>query len=76
MSHDLVNLANIQTNGDREGESAMPSRPVLPLLDTDRVRARLDQPISENSTQITRIGLEIALWMDRWLRAYGVTLDI
>lgn len=49
--------------------------PVLPLLDLDRVRRRLEAPLTENSTQITRIDLEIPLWINAWLAAHDVSVD-
>ncbi|MFD5767460.1 asparagine synthase (glutamine-hydrolyzing) [Streptomyces sp. NPDC127049] len=60
-------LAEILGNGDA---------PVLPLLDKDRVRGRLDGSISTASTQITRIDLEVPLWLNAWLESYDVTVDL
>ncbi|GAA2509682.1 asparagine synthase (glutamine-hydrolyzing) [Actinocorallia cavernae] len=50
--------------------------PILPLLDKERVRGRLDGSISTASTQITRIDLEVPLWLNAWLESYGVTVDL
>ncbi|MFB7943070.1 asparagine synthase (glutamine-hydrolyzing) [Streptomyces sp. NPDC056049] len=60
-------LAEILGNGDA---------PVLPLLDKERVRGRLDGSISTASTQITRIDLEVPLWLNAWLESYDVTVDL
>lgn len=60
-------LAEILGNGDA---------PVLPLLDKERVRGRLDGSISTASTQITRIDLEVPLWLNAWLESYDVTVDV
>ncbi len=50
--------------------------PILPLLDLSRVRALLESPVSEASTQVTRIPLEVPLWLNTWLETYGVTIDV
>ena len=50
--------------------------PVRPLLDLDQARtaaARAGQKISQ---PYERGGLEMALWLNRWLSAYDVTLDL
>ncbi|MGH3387285.1 MAG: asparagine synthase (glutamine-hydrolyzing) [Actinomadura sp.] len=60
-------LAEVVSSGDA---------PILPLLDLDRVRRRLEAPVSEASTQITRIGLEVPLWLNSWLESYKVTVDL
>ncbi|MFF9150241.1 asparagine synthase (glutamine-hydrolyzing) [Streptomyces sp. NPDC014861] len=60
-------LAEILGNGDA---------PILPLLDKERVRGRLDGSISTASTQITRIDLEVPLWLNAWLESYDVTVDL
>ncbi|MGW6540660.1 asparagine synthase (glutamine-hydrolyzing) [Streptomyces sp. NPDC055051] len=60
-------LAEILGNGDA---------PILPLLDRERVRGRLDGSISTASTQITRIDLEVPLWLNAWLESYDVTVDL
>ncbi|MFF2731548.1 asparagine synthase (glutamine-hydrolyzing) [Streptomyces sp. NPDC058008] len=50
--------------------------PILPLLDLQRTRGRLDGSISTASTQITRIDLEVPLWLNAWLESYDVSLDL
>lgn len=50
--------------------------PILPLLDLERTRGRLDGSISTASTQITRIDLEVPLWLNAWLESYDVTIDL
>ncbi|MFG3281499.1 asparagine synthase (glutamine-hydrolyzing) [Streptomyces sp. NPDC048111] len=50
--------------------------PILPLLDLDKVRGRLDGSISTASTQITRIDLEVPLWLNAWLESYDVSVDL
>jgi asparagine synthase (glutamine-hydrolysing) len=52
------------------------SSPILPLLDLDRVQDRLNRPVSTESTQITRIDLEVPLSLNAWLTSYDVTVDI
>jgi asparagine synthase (glutamine-hydrolysing) len=59
-------LAEVVSGGDA---------PVLPLLDLDRVRARLNRPVGD-STQISRIDLEVPLALNAWLESYEVTLDV
>lgn len=56
--------------------TADPTSPVLPLLDTERVRKLLDRRMGEVSLPYDRGGLEMALWLNTWLRDYGVTLDV
>ncbi|MGW1272422.1 asparagine synthase (glutamine-hydrolyzing) [Streptomyces sp. NPDC002491] len=50
--------------------------PILPLLDLSRVQDRLTRPVSAESTQITRIDLEVPLSLNAWLESYDVTLDL
>ncbi|MEV7122948.1 asparagine synthase (glutamine-hydrolyzing) [Kitasatospora griseola] len=50
--------------------------PILPLLDLDRVTDRLNRPVSSESTQITRIDLEVPLSINAWLEKYDVTVDL
>ncbi|MER7701145.1 MULTISPECIES: asparagine synthase (glutamine-hydrolyzing) [unclassified Streptomyces] len=50
--------------------------PILPLLDLQRTRGRLDGSISAASTQITRIDLEVPLWLNAWMEKYDVALDL
>lgn len=52
------------------------SAPILPLLDLNRVQDRLTRPVSAESTQITRIDLEVPLSLNAWLESYNVTLDL
>ncbi|MGA8116519.1 MAG: asparagine synthase (glutamine-hydrolyzing) [Actinocatenispora sp.] len=53
-----------------------PNSPVLPLLDTQKARRVADRPLGEISRPYDRGGLEMALWLNRWLREYDVTLNI
>ncbi|MFI6689231.1 asparagine synthase (glutamine-hydrolyzing) [Streptomyces sp. NPDC050485] len=50
--------------------------PILPLLDLEKVHGRLNGSISTASTQITRIDLEVPLWLNAWLEKYDVTVDL
>lgn len=50
--------------------------PILPLLDLSSVQNRLNRPVSSESTQITRIDLEVPLSLNSWLESYQVTLDL
>jgi asparagine synthase (glutamine-hydrolysing) len=58
------------------GVLADPGAPVLPLLDRAKIGKVLDRSLSETSLPYSRGGLEMALWLNRWLSAYDVTLDI
>ncbi|WP_406636071.1 asparagine synthase (glutamine-hydrolyzing) [Amycolatopsis sp. WGS_07] len=50
--------------------------PVRPLLDLAKVRKALDRPLGEVSRPYDRGSLEMALWLNKWLTAYDVTLDL
>ena len=50
--------------------------PVHPLLDRTKVDRVMDRSLSATSLPYSRGGLEMALWLNRWLTAYDVTLDI
>ena len=50
--------------------------PVLPLLDVERAGPMVDRPIGAVSQPYHRGGLELAIWLNRWLRDYKVTLDL
>ncbi|MFE7465522.1 asparagine synthase (glutamine-hydrolyzing) [Streptomyces sp. NPDC057499] len=50
--------------------------PVRPLLDLDRVRAVLDRPQGATSRSYDRGSLEMAIWLNRWLGSYDITLDL
>ncbi|WP_018681630.1 asparagine synthase (glutamine-hydrolyzing) [Actinokineospora enzanensis] len=50
--------------------------PVLPLLDIDKARREVAKPEGATSMPYDRGGLEMALWLNRWLTEYGVTLDL
>ncbi|MEY9992090.1 asparagine synthase (glutamine-hydrolyzing) [Streptomyces sp. V4I8] len=50
--------------------------PVLPLLDPDLVKARLNRPVGAESSQMTRIDLEVPLALNAWLESCNVTLDL
>lgn len=53
-----------------------PGAPVRPLLDLDRARRTLDRAQGDISRPYARGGIEMALWLNAWLGAYDVTLDI
>ncbi|MEE1753365.1 asparagine synthase (glutamine-hydrolyzing) [Streptomyces sp. SP18CS02] len=55
---------------------ADPSSPVLPLLDRAAVTSLLERPVSAMSAQYERSGLEMALGLDSWLRAYDISVDL
>jgi asparagine synthase (glutamine-hydrolysing) len=50
--------------------------PVHPLLDRARVGKVMDRSLGGTSLPYSRGGLEMALWLNRWLSAYDVTLTI
>ncbi|MFG2338926.1 asparagine synthase (glutamine-hydrolyzing) [Streptomyces yangpuensis] len=50
--------------------------PVRSLLDLEKVRAVLDRPQGATSRSYDRGSLEMAIWLNRWLGAYDVTLDL
>ena len=50
--------------------------PVAPLLDADRVRDLLAEPMSGSSTIWTRGHIEMLLGLDAWLSGYGVSLRL
>lgn len=50
--------------------------PVLPLLDVDRARRLADRTTGTISQPYDRGGLEMALWLNKWLVSYDVTLDL
>jgi asparagine synthase (glutamine-hydrolysing) len=50
--------------------------PVHPLLDHDRLQRALRRPARDVSMPYDRGGIEMALWLDAWLRAYDIVLDV
>jgi len=54
---------------------ADPGAPVRPLLDVDRARAVAESRRTGVSHPYDRGGLEMALWLNRWLAGHEVTLD-
>ncbi|RJL35876.1 asparagine synthase (glutamine-hydrolyzing) [Bailinhaonella thermotolerans] len=60
-------LAEVLADGDA---------PVRPLLDLGRARVALARPPRAASLPYDRGGLEMALWLNRWLAEYDVTLDL
>ncbi|MEV8057740.1 asparagine synthase (glutamine-hydrolyzing) [Streptomyces antimycoticus] len=50
--------------------------PVRPLLDTENVRTALARPKEAVSRSYSRGSLELAVWLNRWLTEYDVTLTI
>ncbi|SEG93618.1 asparagine synthase (glutamine-hydrolysing)/amidotransferase [Actinacidiphila yanglinensis] len=55
---------------------ADPDAPVLPLLDRSRAAGVADRPLRDVSLPYDRGSLEMALWLNSWLTAYDVTLDV
>ncbi|MEU8775784.1 asparagine synthase (glutamine-hydrolyzing) [Streptomyces sp. NPDC048606] len=53
-----------------------PNAPVRPFLDLERVRGTLGRRPGDVSRSYSRGGIEMALWLDAWLRSYDVTVDI
>jgi len=49
--------------------------PVRPLLDLKRVEEILHQEIGSSSSRQNRIGLELAIGMNTWLKEYDVALE-
>jgi asparagine synthase (glutamine-hydrolysing) len=49
--------------------------PVLRLLDVERARAVLDDPVSPVSLDMSRRHIEFVLGLNAWLEDYGVRLD-
>ncbi|MCY1309282.1 hypothetical protein D9M70_593610 [compost metagenome] len=50
--------------------------PVRPLLDAARVRAVLDKPVGAVSAMYDRMGMELAVGLNSWLKEYDVSLDL
>jgi asparagine synthetase B (glutamine-hydrolysing) len=50
--------------------------PVVPLLDVERTRAAVNQPVEAVSTDVSRRQLEFVLGLAAWLDEYDVVLDI
>ncbi|GHE70942.1 asparagine synthetase B [Streptomyces longispororuber] len=58
------------------GVLADPDAPVRPFLDLGKARRAADRASGGVSRPYDRGGVEMALWLDAWLRRYGVSLDI
>lgn len=54
---------------------ADPDAPVLPLLNRTRVDRVLNRELDDVSLPHDRGGLEMALWLNRWLNSYEITVD-
>ncbi len=50
--------------------------PVLSLLDAERSRALVEEPVSSVSTQFSRGGMKLALQLNAWLKEYGVRISM
>ncbi|MCK2221084.1 asparagine synthase (glutamine-hydrolyzing) [Actinomadura sp. ATCC 31491] len=50
--------------------------PVLPLLDRERARRALSRPLGAVSRSYDRGSMELMLWLNQWLAAYDVTVDL
>ncbi|MGW4940903.1 asparagine synthase (glutamine-hydrolyzing) [Actinoplanes sp. NPDC004185] len=55
---------------------ADPDAPVLPLLDVDKARRLVRRPVGAVSFPYDRGGLEMAIWLNSWLSAYDVTVEV
>ncbi|AKN73259.1 asparagine synthase [Streptomyces sp. PBH53] len=55
---------------------ADPDSPVLPLLNTARVTRVLGRELDDFSLPHDRGGIEMALWLNRWLVSYDVTVTV
>jgi asparagine synthase (glutamine-hydrolysing) len=47
----------------------------LSLLDAERARGLVEEPVNSLSTQFSRMGMELALQLNEWLKEYGVHLS-
>jgi asparagine synthase (glutamine-hydrolysing) len=50
--------------------------PVHPLLDRTKLDKVMARSLNETSLPYSRGGLEMALWLNRWLSSYDITLNI
>ncbi|MCY1291436.1 Asparagine synthetase [glutamine-hydrolyzing] 3 [compost metagenome] len=50
--------------------------PVRPLLDVERVRTTLDNPIGSISPMYDRMGMELVVGLNTWISEYTVSLEI
>jgi asparagine synthase (glutamine-hydrolysing) len=53
-----------------------PDAPVRPLLNTARVNRVLGRELDDFSLPHDRGGIEMALWLNRWLVSYDVTVTV
>jgi asparagine synthase (glutamine-hydrolysing)/amidotransferase len=53
-----------------------PTSPVIPLLDREKARHSVARGSGSVSLSYNRGSLEVVLWLDRWLREYGVSVDL
>ncbi|RBQ20087.1 asparagine synthase (glutamine-hydrolyzing) [Spongiactinospora rosea] len=53
-----------------------PDAPVRPLLDLDKAHRAAARDVGEVSRPYDRGGLEMAVWLNQWLSAYDVVLDL
>lgn len=53
-----------------------PAAPILDLIDRAKVRALLERAPAEISQPYNRGGLEMALWMNRWIKEYNVEIAL
>ncbi|GAA3693976.1 asparagine synthase (glutamine-hydrolyzing) [Streptomyces iranensis] len=61
---------------EMQGILADQDAPVRPLLDTEKVRTALARPKEAVSRSYSRGSLELAVWLNRWLTEYDVSLTI
>lgn len=50
--------------------------PVRPFLDFTRVEAALERPLGAHSPMYDRMGMELAVGLDTWLREYDVSVEL
>ncbi|MDM3084378.1 asparagine synthase-related protein [Citrobacter sp. Cf141] len=49
--------------------------PVLPLLDHKRIQQTLEKPIGDLSPMYDRMGIELAIGLNTWLKDYSISLS-
>lgn len=50
--------------------------PVTPLLDSSRIKDALDKPLGTVSPMYKRMGMELAVGLNTWLKEYDVSLEL
>lgn len=49
--------------------------PVIPLLDRKRVQQTLEKPLGDLSPMYDRMGIELAIGLNTWIKDYNVSLS-